>query len=89
MEIEIRPCTAGDAPALSLVAQATTLETYPHVLPLSDMLLHTEGMHGSARFGQLRALMSPSNRRPMPGFSPRFSLKHAPAIHESGYDPGS
>ena len=52
MEIEIRACGPADAPALALVAQATTLETYPHVLPLSDMLAHTEHEHGRARYAE-------------------------------------
>lgn len=50
MEIEIRRCGPDDAPALSLVAQATTLETYPEILPLADMLAHTEHEHGRARY---------------------------------------
>ena len=50
MEIEIRPCRPGDGPALSLVGQATTLETYPAILPLADMLAHTEHEHGRARY---------------------------------------
>jgi diamine N-acetyltransferase len=60
MEIEIRPCVPADAPALSLVAQATTLETYPHVLPLGDMLAHTQGEHGRARYDEL--LADPAHR---------------------------
>src|SRR5688572_23189220 len=52
MQIEIRACGAADAPALALVGQATTLETYPHVLPLADMLAHTEHEHGRARYDE-------------------------------------
>jgi ribosomal protein S18 acetylase RimI-like enzyme len=50
MQVEIRRCEAGDAPALALVGQATTLETYPQILPLADMLAHTRHEHGEARY---------------------------------------
>jgi ribosomal protein S18 acetylase RimI-like enzyme len=50
MPIEIRPCRPDDAAALSLVGQATTLETYPEILPLADMLAHAEHEHGRARY---------------------------------------
>src|ERR1051325_188225 len=49
-EIRIRPCIADDAPALALVGQATTLETYGHILPREDMLAHTQHEHGVARY---------------------------------------
>lgn len=49
-QIEIRRCAPRDAPALALVGQATTLETYPELMPLVDMLAHTEHEHGRARY---------------------------------------
>lgn len=52
MQIDIRPCDEGDAAALALVGQATTLETYPEILPLADMLAHTAHEHGQARYAQ-------------------------------------
>lgn len=50
MTIIIRSCEMGDARALSLVGQATILDTYAHVLPLSDLLAHCDGPHGVAHY---------------------------------------
>lgn len=48
--IILRPCRAGDAPALALVGQATILETYAQVLPLADLLHHCGVQHGEALY---------------------------------------
>ncbi|HEY8616400.1 GNAT family N-acetyltransferase [Phenylobacterium sp.] len=50
MEILIRPCVADDAAALALVGQATFLETYAGMLPLSDILHHCRHEHGEVRY---------------------------------------
>ena len=50
MEIGIRACHAGDAPALALVGQATFLQTYAGDMRLADLLAHCEGEHGAARY---------------------------------------
>lgn len=50
MDVNIRPCTAADAPALALVGQATFLETYATVLPAADILAHCGHEHGPARY---------------------------------------
>jgi GNAT superfamily N-acetyltransferase len=50
MTVTIRRCEAGDAPALSLIGQATILETYARVLPLSDLLHHCRVQHGEALY---------------------------------------
>lgn len=46
MEITIRPCSPEDAEALSLVAQATFLQTYADELPLEDMLEYCRTRNG-------------------------------------------
>jgi ribosomal protein S18 acetylase RimI-like enzyme len=50
MTITIRVCEPADARALSLVGQATILDTYANVLPLSDLLAHCDGPHGVAHY---------------------------------------
>ena len=50
MDIEIRPCAADDAAALSLVGQATFLETYAHILPGPDIQFHCEHQHSRALY---------------------------------------
>ena len=50
--IEIRPARPDDAPALALIGQATTLETYSQVLLREDMLAHATHEHGAARYAQ-------------------------------------
>jgi ribosomal protein S18 acetylase RimI-like enzyme len=50
MTITIRRCEPRDARALSLVGQATILDTYADVLPLADLLAHCEGPHGVALY---------------------------------------
>jgi ribosomal protein S18 acetylase RimI-like enzyme len=50
MDVNIRACAAGDAVALSLVGQATFLETYAGVLPAADIFAHCEVEHGAARY---------------------------------------
>lgn len=46
----LRPCRPTDAPALALVGQATILETYADVLPVSDLLHHCSVQHGEALY---------------------------------------
>jgi GNAT superfamily N-acetyltransferase len=43
----IRLCRQGDEDALSLVGQATFLETFAGVLPGSDIVAHCRGQHAS------------------------------------------
>lgn len=50
MEVEIRACEPEDAAALSLVGQATFLETYAHFMPRADMLHHCANEHAAARY---------------------------------------
>lgn len=50
MTITIRVCAPADARALSLVGQATILDTYANVLPLADLLAHCDGPHGVAHY---------------------------------------
>jgi GNAT superfamily N-acetyltransferase len=52
MSITIRPCVQGDEAALSLVGQATFLETYAGVLPAADILAHCKAEHGEALYAQ-------------------------------------
>ncbi|MEJ0059196.1 MAG: GNAT family N-acetyltransferase [Terricaulis sp.] len=40
MTIAIRPCTPDDAPRLSLIARATFLATYAHMVAGADILAH-------------------------------------------------
>ena len=44
-ELTVRPCVAGDADALSLVAKATFLETFAGVLGGKDIVTHCERAH--------------------------------------------
>ena len=50
MEVHIRRAVAEDAAALALVAQATFLDTYAHMIPVADMLAFCRGEHGEARY---------------------------------------
>lgn len=52
MTIEIRACTAADAPALSLVGQATFLESYADVLPGADILAHCAKQHAAGVYAE-------------------------------------
>jgi ribosomal protein S18 acetylase RimI-like enzyme len=45
--LHVRPAVAADAPALSLLGAATFLETYAHLLPVTDILLHTRRQHAA------------------------------------------
>lgn len=49
-EVNIRRCGPGDEPALSLVGQATFLETYAGVLPGPDILAHCMHAHSAALY---------------------------------------
>jgi diamine N-acetyltransferase len=50
VQIDIRACGPGDAPALALVAQATFLQSYADVLPADDILAHCRHEHAEARY---------------------------------------
>ena len=50
MDVAIRRAIPGDDAALALVAQATFLETYAHMIPLADMLAFCRREHGEARY---------------------------------------
>ncbi len=50
MDIEIRPCRAGDAAALAAVGQATFLETYAGIVDGADILAHAQGPHSPATY---------------------------------------
>lgn len=56
MDVNIRSCGPGDAGALSLVGQATFLETYAEVLPRADILSHCAHEHGPSRYAAWLAL---------------------------------
>lgn len=47
-DIQIRPCTPADAPALELVGQATFLDTYSDVLPGANIIAHCRSAHSEA-----------------------------------------
>jgi len=51
MEISIRPCTAADAPALALVAQATMLEAFAGVIDGADLVANALNDRNAAAFG--------------------------------------
>ncbi|MES1197276.1 MAG: GNAT family N-acetyltransferase [Pseudomonadota bacterium] len=53
MAITIRPCTAADAPALSVLAQATFLETYFSLVAGADIIAHCEEKLSPAAFTAL------------------------------------
>jgi ribosomal protein S18 acetylase RimI-like enzyme len=50
VQVEIRRAVPGDEAALSLVAQASFLETYAHMIPRQDMLAFCADEHGAARY---------------------------------------
>lgn len=52
MDIAIRRCTPEDAAALSLVGQATFLETYAHMLDVADILSHGAHQHSAAYYAE-------------------------------------
>jgi diamine N-acetyltransferase len=60
LAVRIRACAPADAPSLALVGQATFLETYADVLPVSDILAHCAQEHGLAYY---------RNRVGKPGYS--------------------
>jgi len=49
--IQLRPCTLGDEGALSLIGQATFLETFAGVLGGQDILSHCAAAHGTQTYG--------------------------------------
>ena len=50
MDVVIRRAVPEDAAALALVAQATFLETYAHMIPRADMLAFCGQEHGETRY---------------------------------------
>lgn len=52
MDVTIRPCGPADAVALSLVGQATFLETYAGSMPGEDILLHCQQEHSEAYYAE-------------------------------------
>lgn len=60
METRIRACGPADATALSLVAQATFLESYADALPGADIVDHCEHQHAAARYAEW--LADPAHR---------------------------
>lgn len=60
MRITIRTCGPGDAKALSLVGQATFLQTYAEQISVADILAHCADEHSEARYA--RWLASPDHR---------------------------
>lgn len=50
MQVDIRKAVQDDAPALALVAQATFLETYAHMIPRADMLAFCAREHAEGRY---------------------------------------
>ena len=50
MQVEIRRAEPDDAAALSLVSQATFLDTYAHMIPRADMLVFAHEQHGVQRY---------------------------------------
>jgi GNAT superfamily N-acetyltransferase len=52
MQVNIRAAVAGDAGALALAGQATFLETYAQVLPMSDILAHCAHEHAAHRYAE-------------------------------------
>lgn len=55
MTVSIRPCTPGDAVALSTVAAATFLETYAGIVEGRDILHHCQTTHAVAAYEALLA----------------------------------
>ncbi|MFD1041416.1 hypothetical protein [Pseudoxanthomonas kaohsiungensis] len=49
-EVSIRRASPGDEAALSLVGQATFLETFAGVLDGAAIVGHCAGAHGAARY---------------------------------------
>lgn len=49
-KISFRPAVAADAPALSLVAGATFLETFAGIIPGSDIVAHVAVNNGAEKF---------------------------------------
>lgn len=60
MRITIRTCGPDDAKALSLVGQATFLQTYAHQIPAADIVAHCAEEHAEARYAAW--LASPDHR---------------------------
>ena len=50
MAWRIRRALAEDATALALIAGATFLETYHHIIPVADLVAHVSGKSGAAIF---------------------------------------
>lgn len=54
-EIIIRPCTAGDAGRLSVVAAATFIETYAGIVEGADIVFHCQTTHAPESYDRLLA----------------------------------
>lgn len=48
--LRVRPAVPADAERLSLLGGATFLESYAHLLPVEDILLHAEQQHAPAKY---------------------------------------
>jgi ribosomal protein S18 acetylase RimI-like enzyme len=48
--IEVRPCTAADAPTLALIAAATLLEAFAGLVPGESLLAHCAKNHHAAAY---------------------------------------
>lgn len=46
----MRPALPADAPRLSLLGRATFLESYAHLLPIEDILVHAGTQHTEERY---------------------------------------
>jgi len=55
MEFLTRPCSSGDERALSLVAQATILETYAGIIDGDDLIAYANAESSVADFGRMLA----------------------------------
>ena len=48
--VRIRPATPADAPRLALLGQATFLESYAGLLPVTDILAHSAHQHAASLY---------------------------------------
>lgn len=71
-DIRVRAARAGDEAALSLLGGATFLESYAHLLPVTDIIGHVARQHAAAVYE--RWLADPGCRcwlaEHLPGFAP-------------------
>lgn len=50
IDVQLRQCTPGDAPALALAGQATFLETFAGILPGPAIVTHCARAHSAAHY---------------------------------------